>query len=567
MRGKKRKVKPTLGRAYDSERTNEVVKWSDGKTYKRQKPLKKVHFGRFIDVSFSLESSVKAQYAFIEVDELQPSHLASAQNPLHFIPEAQPRNRAVSASGGKMPEIIAAKLRPSEICEGASAYTGAPITNTRGEVIQGNGRAYTMKFYYDQIEKNGATYKNYFENCQIANFYGFKNADIEKIFSIMDNPVLVRMVDVSDEEAIKLGNFQQKDTEAVSSNTTDTKARLNRIDEKDLDKVINELIRSDDESLTLREVIARSKAFSYLVKFNVIRADEVEKYTHGKNLLNPTGTKFIEDFLISYVFKNSVGTVDYFENMPHQTREGIKKGLLFLLKIDENKRIIDEIAQAVPEISAYHASRLDFNGWANQIDMYSGQSAKERINPTVFKLVKKLSEPKTQSEVVRIFKDYKMLVSDTPATLSEDSKKGLSKKEALQKMGLGAVEKPFVCDDECDVNNDLPYYHTVKNVKKIWENAVQKAIEEDTILPIQYVYGHENLETAKLRADTITYLTGKKLKSLNDNKILFFDVAKKEIEERKALALAIAKAKALKLKMKMFESGLGKINFKRKKQR
>ena len=76
-----KKLNTGLGRAYDNERKSESVKWSDGKTYKRQKAITNLFKGRLIDIYFSLDKSVKGFYAFIEANELQLSHMGSSQNP------------------------------------------------------------------------------------------------------------------------------------------------------------------------------------------------------------------------------------------------------------------------------------------------------------------------------------------------------------------------------------------------------------------------------------------------------------------------------------------------------
>jgi len=111
-----------------------------------------------------LNKIVKGNYAIIDINLLQPSHIGNIQNPLHFIPEAQPRNRATSASGHNTPKLIAENLRPAEIVEGATAFAGAPIINERGEVIQGNGRAYTIKYYYSNFPNDPAKYKQWIKD-------------------------------------------------------------------------------------------------------------------------------------------------------------------------------------------------------------------------------------------------------------------------------------------------------------------------------------------------------------------------------------------------------------------
>ena len=131
----------------------------NGNTYQRQPPLTRLIKGKAITVGFGIDQFVPGRYVLVDADDLQPSHLGATQNPVHFIPEAQPRNRSASQSGALTPERIAQALRPAEVMEGATAYTGAPVINSRGEVIQGNGRAYMLKVYYAQFPNDERGYQ------------------------------------------------------------------------------------------------------------------------------------------------------------------------------------------------------------------------------------------------------------------------------------------------------------------------------------------------------------------------------------------------------------------------
>lgn len=110
-----------------------------GQLYTRQEPVQGVA-GKEVDVKFAQNDIPKGHVAVIEAAQLQPSHVQGQRNPMFFIDEAQPKNRAEAVSVYAAKEI-AEKIRPEEITGSATAYTGAPTVNPRGEVIQGNNRS------------------------------------------------------------------------------------------------------------------------------------------------------------------------------------------------------------------------------------------------------------------------------------------------------------------------------------------------------------------------------------------------------------------------------------------
>ncbi|WP_375559666.1 zincin-like metallopeptidase domain-containing protein [Bernardetia sp. OM2101] len=462
----------SLGRAYDDVRTKGIL-LKDGITYNRQKPITKMLKGKEITISFAFNRIVKGFYGIIEAENLQPSHSTGVQNPFHFLPEAQPRNRSTSQSGRETPQLIARNLRPAEIIEGANAYTGAPIANLRGEVIQGNGRADTLKIYYS-LEPNGEVYKNYFVDGCNANFLGFSARTIKSELAKFKKPILGRFCDVSDEEFIQLGQFQAKDLEAVSSESSDTKARVNRISETDLAKMIDALLRYDKGDDSLTEIIRNSNALAYFVKAKVLRADELEKYTKNGQA-NAQGTEFVRQFLLQFLFEQGkdTKTSQKFENLPHHTQKGVEKSLLYVLKVhcyadcdSTDHSITKEVSNAIGAAYDFlQQSTFNFPAWVKQTPVFE-PSPKDRFSPLELELAKVFSEGKTQKDIVDKFKKYAYYATDRPATMLEKEEKALSKNEALQKAfsislsGLGctsscACQKKKVLNG-CECDNEKP---------------------------------------------------------------------------------------------------------------
>lgn len=415
-----------LGKPFDEAREmNTYTK--DNTVYIRQSEnLVKKIIGKACEISFALNKVIKGIYCLIEAEVLQPSHIGNMQNPLHFIPEAQPRNRATSASGHNTPKLIAENLRPAEIVEGATAYAGAPIINMRGEVIQGNGRAFTIKYYYNNFPNDPAHYKQWLK----ANLGCY---DIQEDISGLVNPVMVRVVRITDEQAIELGQFTQKDLEAVANETTQIKSKVGLLTEEGLDRVLNDLLQSDTGEQSLAELIRSGSVLKTLVKENIIRTDDLEVYTRS-GAINETGVNFVIKFLLNLIFKEGdVNTPDIFIQLPVSLQKAIEKSALYILKCRGEQSISQEITKAIIGLRDYLTFKPNgnLNEWKHQTDIFGGSVA-EKFNALEFKFIELFAETPTQKQIIDVFKQYAALATVKPGDMFEDERPPLSKKEAVK---------------------------------------------------------------------------------------------------------------------------------------
>lgn len=192
-----------------------------GNKVDRQQPLE-AKKGKNVQIRFSDSDIADGSVAVLDVNQLQPSHIGGVRNPLHFIDEAQPKERNDDAS--KMSSRkIAANMRPEEITSSVTAYTGAPTVNSRGEVIQGNNRSDALGQMWQGEPEQAAKYKQYLTDH--AEEFGLNPADIEA----MERPVLVNMLDVDDNKAIELGQFVAQDTRAAAQSVSSRRMPCRRL--------------------------------------------------------------------------------------------------------------------------------------------------------------------------------------------------------------------------------------------------------------------------------------------------------------------------------------------------
>ena len=260
-----------------------------GKRIPRQGRVK-CYIGRRISAQVShTEETEGGHYAVIEADDLQPSHFDAAVNERHFIPEAQPKDRATTASFEQQ-EDFGRNLRvPNLIFSEASIYSGAPVVNARGEVIQGNGRSAGIKSAYRSHPESSGRYKEYL--TEHAAHWGLKREDVAS----MKAPVLVHMLDVDDEEAIRLGQFTDNDV-TVTGGTENTKNLLPenvilKLPTEKQGEVARILFASDEADGDKIADEKFSSAFLYLYQHNAISLEEYNSLFTANSLNSQDGVR------------------------------------------------------------------------------------------------------------------------------------------------------------------------------------------------------------------------------------------------------------------------------------
>ena len=200
--------------------------------------------GKKVSVKFSDDAIVGGRISVIDANLLQPSHVQGVRNPLHFIDEAQPKERNDEASVLSARKI-AGNIRPEEITSSVTAYTGAPTINARGEVIQGNNRSDALRqMWYGHKDQAEQYLKDH------ADEFGLRAEDIDSV----ERPVLVNMLEVDDTEAINLGQFVAQDTESGGIERIKPKNIMQKMG-NDMRSFANLLLASSDEETSFAGLV------------------------------------------------------------------------------------------------------------------------------------------------------------------------------------------------------------------------------------------------------------------------------------------------------------------------
>lgn len=320
----------------------------EGLRVERQGKLSDALIGKESDVKFATNDTQQARYAIIEAESLQPSHIRGYQNQLHFIPEAQPKDRSDVVSE-QAAIRIAANINPEEITTSATAYTGAPTINARGEVIQGNSRADALRAVWESFrDTSGEKYKQYLiENAEAIGI------DPEAIEG-MKSPVLVHLADVSDERAIELGQYRQADIESGGVERINPQTLYAKIGEK-RDTFIHFLLGTSDDDLSLAESITRNAAetLSWLNRQGFISDTQFRSAFGAKGEITAEAKEDLRNALYRSFFEGAHNSLEAeFYNLPKRTQQALLRVSYRDQQSPADAHFLDELQASV---SAYNA--------------------------------------------------------------------------------------------------------------------------------------------------------------------------------------------------------------------
>ena len=318
----------------------------NGEKVDRQVPLA-ARQGKEVQVKFDDKNIPTGHLALIEAGQLQPSHINGRRNPFHFIDEAQPKERNDEASVMSARKI-AANIRPEEITSSVTAYTGAPTVNTRGEVIQGNNRSAALREMWAGQPEQAAVYKQYL--TEHAADFGLAPEDVEA----MQQPVLVNMVDVPDDEAISLGQFVAQDTESGGTERIKPKNIVQKMGD-DMKGFAGRLLSSPDEEMTFSELVDRNgmDVLKWMQQKAYITPTQYRSAFDSKDNLTAEAKNDLKGIMYQSIFQGgSTHLEEMFNSLPAKAQKAILATAYRDYDSPNTERLNTELQNS---ISAYYA--------------------------------------------------------------------------------------------------------------------------------------------------------------------------------------------------------------------
>jgi N12 class adenine-specific DNA methylase len=348
----------------------------------RQEPVQGLQ-GKEVAVRFSDDAIANGRVAVIDATQLQPSHIQGVRNPLHFIDEAQPKERNDEASVMSARKI-AGNIRPEEITSSVTAYTGAPTVNARGEAIQGNNRSDALRLMWESHEDQAAQYKQYL--IDHAEEFGLNVDDVVA----MERPVLVNMLDVDDAEAITLGQFVAQDTESGGTERIKPKNALQKMG-NDMRSFANLLLKSNDEDTSFAGLVDNNgvEVLKWMSQRGYITPTQYKSAFDSKGNLTAEAKNDLRGIMYQSIFKGgSTRLEEMFNAMPAKAQKAILATAFRDYDSPNADRMIEEIQNSIRAFYALSQSedfvnaktfkdaRLAVEGWKiqYQIDDVTGES-------------------------------------------------------------------------------------------------------------------------------------------------------------------------------------------------
>jgi len=393
--------------------------------------------GREATVKFSDKDTKQGRIKVIEADELQPSHVNGQRNAQFFIDEAQPKDRTDAVSTMAAAKI-AANLNPEEITGDGSAYQfSAPTTNTRGEVVQGNNRSEALKLMWSSSAFKPAqdAYKQYLTDH--AEEFGLDAAQI----AAMKAPVMVNEIDVSDDEAIRLGQLTAKNIESGGVERIDpvTTARTLGSNVGGFARV---LLQSDDENASISDVLVQNgtQALKYLHAKGAISDTQYRSAFDSKGNITAEAKQDLQNILKNTLFEGGVSDLPaMFAAMPAKAQKALLSTFMRDFDSAESERILPEIqdaitvwaeaASTVPEFKvakSYEEAKQAMRAYTTQFQMMNGESVlpAEQFSNFAIELACRL-QGQTMSETQQQLGDFFDLVQGKSANLFNQEEAGV----------------------------------------------------------------------------------------------------------------------------------------------
>lgn len=322
----------------------------NGHKVDRQEPLQAVQ-GKEVNVKFSNDVVVPGNVTVIDASLLQPSHIQGVRNSLHFIDEAQPKERNDEASVLSARKI-AENIRPEEITSSITAYTGAPTVNERGEVIQGNNRSDALRLMWESHSEQAEAYRQYLKDH--AEEFGLRAEDIAPIQS----PVLVNMLHVDDTEALNLGQFVAQDTESGGVERIKPKNTLQRMG-TEMRSFANLLLRTSDDEMSFAGLVDANGAnvLKWMSQRGFISHTQYKSAFDSKGNLTPESKNDLRGIMYQSIFKDgSTRLEEMFNVLPVKAQKAILATVFRDYDSPNSERMVDEIQNSV---RAYYALSQD----------------------------------------------------------------------------------------------------------------------------------------------------------------------------------------------------------------
>lgn len=327
-----------------------------GEIYKRQEPavingkaqMPGVIVGRKVKVKFANGIVIEGHYVVSEVESVQPSHIDGKINPKFFLNEGQPKDRTDAASV-EAREKIATNIDVDEITGGVNteleiAYIHAPVTEQRREIIQGNNRWDALLYLWShELPKQQSLYRD-----RLISLAPDRQYDVNKL-SALKHPTEHIVLEVSDEEAIHLGQMTMQDIESGGIERIKAKNAAQKMGDS-MQTFANLLLNTKDEDATFGQLVDLNGAetLRWMNRKGIISNTQYQSAFDSKGALTPEAKNDLQKVLYQSIFKGgSQQLEEMFSRLPAKAQRAILSTAFRDMSSPEAGKMLPEIQSSV----------------------------------------------------------------------------------------------------------------------------------------------------------------------------------------------------------------------------
>lgn len=433
--------------------SNIKAKWEkarkDGKytedtvEHTRHEPLTNVVFGAEGTSNFSEgpeAQNVPFRYALVVSEELAPTHKGVRENPENFIMEGQPK-ADVSAEALLARDVQNQKWakqfnNTQQGPSGASPYDGFSNVNQRGEIFQGTGRWNILNHYYNTHKVPGSYEARIAYLKSIAPQLGLTAEQIDAFAkaNIGRTIDVVKMYNVTDEQAIRLGQYDGSDKEAKVQGAKENQmaAKITPIVLSKIRDILAGGVTTGKRGLQILQEKAKA-IIDQLVSDGVITAGEYQGYFDVNGNPQVSAITALQDILLRVAYPNSASLVSA---LPGPVRNAISKSLPFMVAVEDGKSITKAIDNAIKSYNEYVRETggllsMSASDWLNTVDSIRGKAKKETLTELEQEIVKLFAEGK-ENQIELHFRDYHTATVGSKELF--DPSPPLSREQSVQKV-------------------------------------------------------------------------------------------------------------------------------------
>lgn len=379
------------------------VKTIDGVKYTRREPLQEgseVVFGNEGKSTFKPKEAtgIPFIYGLVNMNRIETTQKGVVENHNNFVQESQPKELSETRdleNKERAEQFENELIGPS----GSNPFQGFINVNRRGEVFQGTGRWNVLNYNKD---KEGRI--KYLKS--VADQTGISPEQIDAFVAANPNaPIdIVKVYDVNDSQAIRLGNYDVKESETTPKGTAIKQAvsKITAPTATKLQTILGEAAKADKYG---REAFKDKgkDILDELQKSGVLSPTEYSNMFNSEGDISTDGIDYIEDLMVEFALPTNGRALG---KLPPTAKNGVVKAIPSILAVPENDRLTESLDRAIK--AAYQAEKSGVKNiaqWANQKDGATGKIPKDVYAPLELAIAEILLS-KSENQIAGNFRGY-----------------------------------------------------------------------------------------------------------------------------------------------------------------